>query len=216
MEFSWFDIVIVALILIFGIKGIAKGFVKELFEFIGIVGGIFLASRFASDAGVFINDNIYNVENEAAVRLIGFVGLLLAIFTVSILIGAIVSKIINFAGYSKLDKTLGFAFSVLTIFFVFSILSFAVSSIEFTKTFVTNALGNSFIYKKLCVVGEEIVDIHPSKFSNGEDIINKIEPIIEKSSEAIESLKDNISILILNNTDNNGDKSAIRRESEKD
>ncbi|MDR0579878.1 MAG: CvpA family protein [Campylobacteraceae bacterium] len=199
MEFSWFDIVIAAIILIFGIKGIVKGFIRELFEFIGIIGGIFLASRFSYDAGIFINDHIYNIENEAAIRLIGFVGLLFVVFTISILIGMIISKIVNFAGFAKLDKILGFAFSVLTIFFVFSILSFALSSIDFTRTFVTNALGNSFAYKKLCAVGEEIVDIHPSEFSS-EKIINKIEPIFEKTSETIESLKDNISILMSNET----------------
>ncbi|MDR2341912.1 MAG: CvpA family protein [Campylobacteraceae bacterium] len=200
MEFSWFDIVIVAIILIFGIKGIVKGFIRELFEFIGIIGGVFLASRFSYNAGIFINDNIYNIENEAAIRLIGFVGLLFVVFAISILIGMVISKIVNFAGFAKLDKILGFAFSVLTIFFVFSILSFALSSIEFTRVFVTNALGDSFVYKKLCTVGEEIVDIHPSEFSS-KDMINKIEPIFEKTSETIESLKDNISILMSNKTD---------------
>ncbi|MDR0407679.1 MAG: CvpA family protein [Campylobacteraceae bacterium] len=202
MEFSWFDIVIIAIILILGIKGFVGGFIKELSEFIGIIGGIFLASRFSHEAGMFINDKIYSIENEVAIRVIGFMALLFIVFIISVLIGTIISKIVKFGGYTNLNRILGFIFSTLTVFFVFSILSFATSSIEFTKVFITNTLGigDSFMYKKLSAIGEQIVDIHPSKLLDADNITDNIEPLIEKSNEIIENLGDDINIFISNET----------------
>ncbi|MDR1460701.1 MAG: CvpA family protein [Campylobacteraceae bacterium] len=202
MEFSWFDIVIIAIILILGIKGFVGGFIKELFEFIGIIGGIFLASRFSYKVGVFISDKIYSIENEVAIRIMGFMVLLFVVFTVSILIGTIISKIVKLGGYGNLNRILGFVFSTLTVFFVFSMLLFATSSIEFAKVFVTNTLGigNSFMYKKLSAIGEQIVDIHPSKLIDANNIADKIEPLIEKSSEVVETLGNDINIFISNET----------------
>ncbi|MDR1284919.1 MAG: CvpA family protein [Campylobacteraceae bacterium] len=202
MEFSWFDIVIIAIILILGIKGLIGGFIKELFEFIGIIGGIFLASRYSYKAGMFISDKIYSIENEVAIRIMGFMVLLFTVFIVSILIGTIISKIVKFGGYANLNRFLGFVFSTLTIFFVFSMLLFATSSIEFARVFVTDTLGigNSFMYKKLSAIGEQIVDIHPSKLINTDNLTEKIEPLIEQSSEVIENLGNNINIFISNET----------------
>jgi membrane protein required for colicin V production len=203
MEFSWFDIIIVAIILLLGIKGFINGFIKELFGFIGIIGGIFFASRFAYEAGTFISNNVYNIQNEAFVRIIGFIVLLFAIFIVSILIGMIISKIVKFGGYAKLNNILGFMFGSLTIFFVFSMLLFAISSIEFARVFAINTLGigNSFMYKKLSAVGEYIVDIHPSKLPDVGSIMDEIEPLLEKSNEATENLSNNdINIFISNKT----------------
>ncbi|MDR1554536.1 MAG: CvpA family protein [Campylobacteraceae bacterium] len=202
MDFSLFDIIIIVIILLLGIKGFANGFIRELFEFIGIIGGIFLASRFSQKAGVFISNNVYSIENEMAIRIIGFVVLLFVIFAVSILVGIVISKIIKFSGYTNLNKILGFVFSTLTIFFVFSMLTFATSSIEFARVFVTSTLGaeNSFMYKKLSAIGEQIVDIHPSKLPSIDNITDKIEPLIEKSNEVVENLGNDINIFISNET----------------
>ena len=46
-----FDLIVVALITILGLKGLFRGFTKEFFALIGIVGGVFVASRLSKDAG---------------------------------------------------------------------------------------------------------------------------------------------------------------------
>jgi len=40
---NYFDIVVLGLVVLLGLKGFLRGFIKEAFAFIGIVGGFFIA-----------------------------------------------------------------------------------------------------------------------------------------------------------------------------
>lgn len=54
MDFvTWFDIIVIALVLILGIKGILNGLIKEVFGLIGLIGGLIVASRFSDVAEKF-------------------------------------------------------------------------------------------------------------------------------------------------------------------
>lgn len=66
---SMFDIISLALVLILGIKGIINGFVKEVFGLLGIIGGIYFASRYAPVAGKMISDHIFAFGNQASLYL---------------------------------------------------------------------------------------------------------------------------------------------------
>ena len=59
MEFvTLFDVVVVSLVLILGIKGVISGLIKEIFGLVGLIGGIVVASRFAAKAGQIISDKV--------------------------------------------------------------------------------------------------------------------------------------------------------------
>ncbi|MDR3345721.1 MAG: CvpA family protein [Campylobacteraceae bacterium] len=184
-SFSWFDVVIIIIVLAIGIKGVVSGFIRELFAALGIVGGIFLASRYAQDIGVFINDNIYDVRNEAATQVIGFVALLFVVWLAATIVGVAVSKLVDMSGHARINKLLGFIFSSIKIFLVASVLIFALSSIEFIRAKMVDALGNSFMYKVLCDVGEQIVDIHPSELPSVSDIVK---PIVNTTNSVIDTI----------------------------
>ena len=63
MDFvTLFDVVIVSLVLILGIKGVISGLIKEIFGLIGLIGGIVVASRFGIKVGHLISDNIYKMD----------------------------------------------------------------------------------------------------------------------------------------------------------
>ena len=51
MEFNYFDIIVSVIVLFLGLKGIINGFFKELFGLLGIVAGIFVASRVGDSVG---------------------------------------------------------------------------------------------------------------------------------------------------------------------
>jgi membrane protein required for colicin V production len=53
MDLNYFDIIAAAIILLLGLKGIVNGFFKEIFGLVGIIGGIFIASRFGPDVGQY-------------------------------------------------------------------------------------------------------------------------------------------------------------------
>ncbi len=156
---SLFDIISLSLILILGIKGVINGFIKEVFGLIGIVGGIFLASRYAQNAGEFIQNNFYNFENKASLYLIGFIAVLILFWIFSIFLGFIIAKLLKMSGLGGLDKLFGFLVGSLKIFLVFSILAIALSNIAFIKSRTDKYMNKSFMYPIFIEVGRYIVKL---------------------------------------------------------
>ncbi|WP_331775664.1 CvpA family protein [Sulfurospirillum sp. 1612] len=167
-QVSIFDIVSLSLILILGIKGVINGFIKEVFGLIGIVGGIYVATRFAETTGQFIDTNIYAFGNKASLYLIGFIATLLLVWILSIIIGYILSHLLKASGLSGLDKLAGFLVGSLKIFLVFSILAIALTNVEFVRSRIQKYMDKSFMYPIFLETGKYIVKI------NTDDIVEKI------------------------------------------
>lgn len=165
---SLFDIISLSLILILGIKGVINGFIKEVFGLVGIVGGIYVASRFAQSVGLFIDKNIYAFENKASLYLIGFIATLLLFWILSIFIGYILSHLLKMSGLSGLDKLAGFVVGSLKIFLVFSILAIALSNVEFIRTRIQTYINKSFMYPIFLETGRYIVKL------NANEVVDKI------------------------------------------
>ena len=72
MGFSYFDIIVSIIVLFLGLKGIINGFFKELFGLLGIIGGIFIASRVGDDVGQLISNAVFKFENSADIGFTGF------------------------------------------------------------------------------------------------------------------------------------------------
>ena len=79
---TWFDIIVIALVLILGVKGIINGLIKEAFGLIGLIGGLVVASRFSDVAESFISKNIYKFENPSFLQFVAFIGLWLVFWLV--------------------------------------------------------------------------------------------------------------------------------------
>ncbi|XPV54343.1 MAG: CvpA family protein [Halarcobacter ebronensis] len=71
-EFTAFDIIILSITVLLGLKGLMKGFIKEVFGLVGIIGGIFVASRLSENIGGIIAP-ILALENGSTIKLIGFI-----------------------------------------------------------------------------------------------------------------------------------------------
>ena len=84
---TWFDIIVIALVLILGVKGIINGLIKETFGLIGLIGGLVVASRFSDVAESFISKNIYKFENPSFLQFVAFIGLWLVFWLVCLLVG---------------------------------------------------------------------------------------------------------------------------------
>lgn len=179
---SFFDIVLIILTLFLGLKGLMRGFIKEFFGLVGIIGGVFFASRISHDIGYFIN-GIVPIENESTKSLIGFVLAFIAIWLVAYLVGMIVSKISSMSGLGIFDRILGFIFGAAKIFFIFAIIIYALSKIEAVKTKLDENLASSMMYPILQEVGDAIIKL------DAQGISQKIEENIE---QGVESVKDGV------------------------
>lgn len=113
-----FDIIVGGLVILLGLKGLLKGFVKEFFALVGIVGGVFIASRTANEVGTFVN-GIIPMQNDNTILLAGFVTALGLFWIVAYFLGSILEKMFTLSGLGIFDKLLGFVFGAGKIFLLF-------------------------------------------------------------------------------------------------
>ena len=165
-HFSLFDIISISLILILGIKGVINGFVKEVFGLIGIIGGIYLASRYAPEAGALIDANVFKFANQASMYLAGFISVLILFWISSVFLGYIIAHALSVSGLSSIDKIAGFAVGSLKIFFVFSIFTVTLNNIEFIKNRLEPYAQKSIMFPIFSEAGHYIVKLDTKQLMN--------------------------------------------------
>lgn len=164
-EFTTFDIVIVAITILLGLKGLFKGLIKEVFGLVGIVGGIFVASRLSDTVGGYIKP-ILNLENSASVSLIGFIVGLVVFWLIIYVLGMILSKVTSMSGLGIFDRILGFAFGAAKIFFIFSIIAYALYQVNSFKKTLDAQFSTSMVFPLLVKTGSYIMKLDTEKLLN--------------------------------------------------
>ena len=193
MDFSYFDLVTSIIILALGLKGIFNGFFKELFGLIGIVGGIFIASRVAPEVGQQISDLIFKFENSSAINFTGFIVTLAVFWLVMVGLGQIFKKLSVMSGLGPVDKILGFLFGASKFFLIAAVIAHAAYNIKAIKSTVDDNLSSSIVFPILVETGSIIMKLDPV------DINETITKQTESMQEAIEKTVQESSLEIVNN-----------------
>lgn len=162
MDFSFFDIVIFGLILFLGLKGIINGFFKELFGFIGIVGGIFIASRAGNAIGEAFN-SLFHFQNSTTMHLAGFVIVLALFWGAMVFTGLTFKNLSRVSGLGIFDKLLGFFFSAGKFFFVISVIAYSFHNIKAIGVKLDNSMSGSFLFPLLVDTGSFVMKLEPPK-----------------------------------------------------
>ena len=162
---TWFDIIIIALVLMLGVKGIINGLIKETFGLIGLIGGLVVASRFSDVAESFISKNIYKFENASLLQFVAFIGLWLVFWLVCLLVGKFLSKIVSVSGLGFLDRLGGFVMGSGKIFLTFSAV-IAVMAGTSLNNIIEPYAKNSNIYPLLLQTGRWITNIDIKNIKN--------------------------------------------------
>lgn len=157
--FNTFDLIILSITLLLGLKGIINGLLKELFGLIGVIGGIFVASRYATDVGEFINQNLFKFQNEAAISITGFVIGFGLFWIGAILVGKFFTTLSSASGLGGINRIFGFVIGSGKIFLIFSIIAYAISNVEVIKKNSAKYLENSEVYPLLIETGKYIVKL---------------------------------------------------------
>lgn len=180
MEINYFDLVVSIIILLLGLKGILNGFFKEVFGLVGIIGGIFIASRAGDSVGEYLNKLIFNFSSHAAISFLGFLTTLAVFWLLMILIGYTFKKLSALSGLSPVDRILGFVFGASKFFLIAAVIAHAAYSIKTIKSTLDSNLKTSILFPIMVETGAYIMKIDPVNIS---DDINKT---IEKSTQAIQ------------------------------
>ena len=197
MEINYFDLIAAIIILLLGLKGIINGFFKELFGLIGIIGGIFLASRVGDSVGEYLNSLIFNFSNHAAISFTGFLITLALFWVVMIFIGYAFKKLSALSGLGAVDKILGFVFGVSKFFLIAAVIAFAVYNVKALKPTLDSAFEKSILFPVLVETGSFIMKIDTSNVTKDinasvKDINATVNEMSKKTSAAVKDKTDAI------------------------
>ncbi len=173
-EFTTFDIIVIAITLLLGLKGLFKGFIKEASGLIGIIGGLFVASRFAELVGNEVAP-LLSVQNEATKILIGFIATLIGFWILVYAIGMVISKVTEMSGLGIVDRTAGFIFGGAKIFLIFSVVAYLLVQVQGIKNTINkkDMIKNSTTFPLLVDTGSFIFKLDTSKFLSEDKAVKK-------------------------------------------
>lgn len=190
-DFAIFDLIILTITLILGLKGLFRGLIKEVFGIIGIIGAIFVASRISKEIGDLIAP-VLVLENEATIKLIGFITAVLFVWIIVYSAGVIVSKIFSASGLGVVDRIFGFIFGAAKIFLIFSVIAYSLYQVQSFKKVIDEKFSNSSVMPHLISVGSYIIKLDTTTISNS---IDKVVDTAKNSTiikETTNSVKDGV------------------------
>ncbi|HHD78800.1 MAG TPA: CvpA family protein [Epsilonproteobacteria bacterium] len=162
MDFNYFDVVIAAIVLLLGIKGFMHGFIKEVFGLVGLVGGVYFASRLSGTAADFIDTNFLHLENVALLKLIGFLSILILIWLGATILGSIFSKLTSASGLGFLNRLFGFIAGGGKYFLIFALIVTALSNVSLVKDNLEKYVKDSILYPYLKEAGSYLINLDPT------------------------------------------------------
>jgi len=162
MGFNYFDVIIAAIVLLLGIKGFMHGFIKEVFGLVGLVGGVYFASRLSGTTAKFIDTNFLHLENVALLKLIGFLAILIIIWVGATILGSIFSKLTSASGLGFINRLFGFIAGGGKYFLIFALIVTALSNVSLVKDNLEKHVNDSILYPYLKQVGSYLINLDPT------------------------------------------------------
>ncbi len=187
MDFNYFDVTIAAIVLILGIKGFMQGFIKEIFGLAGLVAGVYFASRLASDAAAFIEQNFFQLKNESLLKLIGFLAILILIWLGATILGTIISKLTHQSGLGFLNRLFGFIAGGGKYFLIFALIVTALSNVTLIKDNLEKYVKDSILYPYLKETGSYLIHLDASSLQ----LHTKESNTTTESSQALSAVETN-------------------------
>lgn len=161
---------IVCIILVLAVwNGWRQGFVVQICSLAGLLAGIWIASRYGTEVGAWLE------LDPAISAAAGFVVTLLAVILVAALAGRIVRKLFHFAGFGIPDIALGIAVSVLKYLLLLGVLFSAFDAlnedytlagpqtIETSKSYKPVMRLSDAVFPFLEWIGEQVPEEEPQE-----------------------------------------------------
>jgi membrane protein required for colicin V production len=185
MELNYFDLIASVIILLLGLKGIINGFFKEVFGLVGIIGGIFVASRVGDSVGKTLSDMIFKFDNSAAISFAGFLATLAVFWLFMIGIGYIFKKLSLLSGLGIFDRILGFVFGASKFFLITAVIAHAAYNIKAVKSTLEAPMKNSILFPILVDTGAFIMKLDPVEISD--DINSSIDKVADEVTKSVKT-----------------------------
>jgi membrane protein required for colicin V production len=100
------DVVLAVVLALFALRGFQRGFSREIFALIGLVGGVALAAATYADAAPMLPPEVPEIARPG----IAFLGIFVAVALVAKLAGLLVQRMLGLVMLSPLDRVAGILF----------------------------------------------------------------------------------------------------------
>ncbi len=168
MGFHYLDLIVLALVVILGLKGLLRGVIKEAFSAIGIIAGVWLGSRFALQAGEWASAHFESVQSEGVSRLAGFAIVFLAVWLLMLLLGSLAASASRRKESSaRFDMAGGAVVGAVKIFLIFSVIAYAFGSTDRVREWANENLQDSFMYPVLYTTGSWLIKLDIEESARG-------------------------------------------------
>jgi len=198
VDFNYFDITIGAIVLILGIKGFMNGFIKEVFGLVGLIGGVYFASRLAPTAAAFIDKNFLHLENSALLKLLGFLAILIIVWLAATILGSIFSKLTSASGLGFLNRLFGFIAGGGKYFLIFALIVTALSNVTLVKDNLEKYVQDSVLYPYLKKAGSSIINLDTTvlglKKSSTTEVLKNVVNLNETNNSEAGTKEKNITV----------------------
>ncbi len=180
MDFQIVDMVIVGIILFLAIRGLINGFSTELFNFLGLIGGIAVAARTNEMVGdLIIKQEILPDVLVQYQTIIGFIVVFLAVWIIFNLISSL------FAGFTSeevgvLSRLFGYLIAVTRYAFIFALIIFGFNNADFLKEKFSKYTQSSQLFAPMSMVGEKLLNRVSSE--NNASVTSENNTTIENNS----------------------------------
>ncbi|MEA3455921.1 MAG: CvpA family protein [Campylobacterota bacterium] len=201
LNFNYFDVTIASIVVILGIKGMMNGFVKELFGLLGLVGGVYVASRSANSAAAFIDKNFYHTDNATLLQLIGFIAILAIVWIAAVALGSLFSSLTQASGLGFINRLFGFILGGGKYFLIFALIVTALSNVTLVKDNLEKYINDSLLYPYLREAGSFLINIDPKAFQHQDNNTTTAAPVL-----SVSSMESNLSAAIDTNDTNTSQK----------
>jgi membrane protein required for colicin V production len=165
------DIVLVVLILILSFKGFFNGMMRELVGFIGLIGGVFVASRAAAPVAKIIHNSIH-MGDMALLKMLAFLLVLAIIWGGSSFVATIFTSL-RAQPHSTLSKLLGMGIAGFKYFLIFSLISASLLGSTLVRDNFAKGIGTSRLLPTLSRVGSTLINLTPFETQRSKTIIKK-------------------------------------------
>ncbi len=153
------DIVLLLLILLLSFKGYFNGFLREFIGFVGLIGGVFVASRAAEPVGQILHHAI-QMGNMGLMKLLAFLLVLGGIWGGSSLLVMIFTTL-KTEPPSGLSRLLGLAVGGIKYFLIFSLISASLLGNALVRDNFATSLRSSRLLPVLNRIGAPLIHLTP-------------------------------------------------------
>lgn len=142
------DIIILVLLVPSVILGIKKGFISQAASLVGVILGVYLASKMTSAVGAWLTQ--YISVSDQLLNLISFVIIFVLVCWCLALLGKLLEKVFKVIMLGWLNKLFGAVFSVLTFLVIFSLVVALLNGLNNQFGFLnSSAFADSVLYDLL-------------------------------------------------------------------